>query len=223
MASPKIVVRLLHVSTLLFSAWWLIATSAPPIPQRNCFTGIGQKARLRVVLGAIKTETEPTPTPTTTPTPPTPGCAGIDGLRPGSVLIFDLLQGTRGYGGPNSCYGYETRRLEGSPEVAVGSSTTARYGYAEHALTSVQGSYSSTQWVGCRASYWAVDLLPATPPPPGAVISPLDAGAQQPWFVERWMNVNQAQFCEGGAFAVRGEISCADSFSVESIALEPAL
>jgi hypothetical protein len=50
----------------------------------------------------------------------------------------------------------------------------------------------------------------------GHLLSPLDAGPTERWFVERTILISEAQRC-GGAVVGTGEVLCADRFEVESI------
>ena len=83
-----------HAAALVFGAWWLVATSAPLEPPRDCFKGIANPTRLQVVLDQVQPGSDTT----------LPSCGAIDGLMPGGTLIFDLSQGERPTDG-GGCYG----------------------------------------------------------------------------------------------------------------------
>jgi hypothetical protein len=189
-----------HAMALVFGAFWLVATSAPDVPARDCFTGITNPATLQVVLG----------------TPPTSdggtsggeqSCNGIDGLAPGSTVTLSLSQGPR----PNAlggCWNYQTTSIQGTTGVIV---STSQVGSND--LTDVFGAYASPTAKSCRGD-WTFSL--GTSLVPAQVVSPLDAGPTQPWFVHRSIDIDQAQFCDG-AFTASGPVNCEDTFPVTSI------
>jgi hypothetical protein len=188
-----------HAAALIFGAWWLVATSAPPEPARDCFTGIGNPTRLQVVLGPIE--------PSTTGAP---GCNAADGLGPGSALTFDLVQGPRPETNPVSgqCYGYTTQALAGVDGVTLEGADN----FGPPQFTSASGTFVSPEVAQCRAR-WTLRLLPETPPQSGNLISPLDAGADERWLVQRWITPPNTQICDG----VIPEPSCFEEFVVASI------
>jgi hypothetical protein len=193
-----------HAATLAFALWWLVATSAPLEPRRDCFNGLANPTRLQVVLGQAQPSAQTT----------NPSCGAIDGLMPGGALVFDLSQGARPSDG-GGCYGYRTEALSGVNGVTP---FVSPQGVVQSSFTAVSGTFAVPDQASCRGSWW-LQIFPATEPAPGQLISPLDAGADQPWIVERWMRFEQAQLCDG-AFA--GMAGCADTFAVSSITEVPA-
>jgi hypothetical protein len=193
-----------HAAALIFGCWWLVATSAPLEPARDCFTGVANPTRLQVVLGSVETTT-----------PPAPGCNGVDGLVPGSALIFDLRQGPRPETNPvhGQCYGYETQAVAGVDDVTL--TGDDRFGPPQ--FTSASGTFVSAEVATCSAG-WSLRLLPETPPPVGELISPLDAGPAKRWLVQRWINPGRTGICD----ELFADPSCFDAFVVESITEVPA-
>jgi len=196
--------RVAHAAALIFGAFWLVATSAVPPPARDCFTGIGNPTRLEVVLA---------------PASSTPGnCAQLDGLVEGGTLVFDLSQGPRPDDGV--CYGYETQAIGGvngvtlSPVPLVVPTLSATW-----PLTSASGTFVSPELPACTGN-WALALYPVRRPEM-ELVSPLDAGTDQAWFVERTIRINRASSCDG-LFAETGVFTCVDHYSVGSIAELPA-
>ena len=189
MNSLKHVTRMAaHAAALIFGAFWLVATSAPAEPARDCFTGIANPTRLQVVLGPSAVQHG------------TASCAALDGLAPDGTLVFDLSQAPRSPDAGGGCWGYAdagahgidgrdraNRRTDDSTGPAIRSPRRA-------------GRSSRPEQPACRGNYWSLRLAPGTAPRVGQVISPLDAGVGQPWIVERDMGIEQGQFC-GSTFA----------------------
>ena len=188
-----------HAAALIFGAFWLVATSAPAEPARDCFTGLANPTRLQVVLGPIQSSTG--------------RCAVLDGVAPDSTLVFDLSQGPRPQDGAG-CWGYDTQALTGPVGVTVQTGNDV-YNWSGEALTAVRGTFELPGQSACRGDSWSLRLFPETAPETDRVISPLDAGSG-PWIVERYIRVEQAQFC-GAAFAEPGPASCTERFAVVSI------
>jgi hypothetical protein len=195
-----------HAATLAFALWWLVATSAPLEPPRDCFEGLANPSRLQVVLGQAQPSAQTT----------NPSCGAIDGLMAGGTLTLDLSQGVRPSNG-GGCYGYETEAFSGANGVTP---IVSPQGGVESSLTSLSATFAVPEQASCRGSWW-LQIFPATEPASGQLISPLDAGAEQPWIVERWMRIEQGQFCDG-AFTENGMVGCADTFAVSSITEVPA-
>ena len=204
MNSLKHVTRMAaHAAALVFGAFWLVATSAPAEPARDCFTGLDNPTRLQMVLGPIQSSTG------------TCGALGaLDGVAPDSTLVFDLSKGSRPLDWGGACWGYETLALTGPTGVTVRAETNG-YNWSGDALTAVRGSFALPGQPACRGDYWTLRLFPETPPEDGQLISPLDAGSG-PWIVERHIGVEQAQFC-GDTFVETGPVGCTQRFAVVSI------
>ena len=203
--TTKTTIRLLkttaHAAALAFGAFWLVATSAEGVPAKDCFTGIGNPTTVHVVLGA--------PQPAAVGTSKgTPSCHGIDGLAPGTALTLSLSQGPR----PTvveGCWGYETAAIQGPTGVTL----SRPFSGQAFDFTGAVGAYASPSAESCRGS-WTLSI--ATPLVPDEVVSPLDAGPTQPWFVTRSIDIEKAQSCDG-AFTTSGPVECEDSFPVTSI------
>jgi len=193
--------KLGHAATLLFCAYWLIATSAPNVPARDCFTGIGAKDTLRVVLGG----------PDSSQTPQVPSCQGLDGLVNDAALTFTLSQGPRSESA--GCYGYETQSIVGTSDVTLAAAGPSSVW--SNALTTVDGAFSSSRSSGCRGT-WSIILEPDFELGSDQKVSPLDASSAERWTVVRSMDVAQAQFCDG-VFSQTGNLQCQDRFLVQSI------
>jgi hypothetical protein len=203
--------RSLHAGALVFTSWWLIATSAPSQPARDCYTGIGDTTRLRVTLGAATAAADGAGTSNVS-------CGSLDGLAEGTALIFDLTHGPRPEVFGQACYAYQTTGVSGTTDVIV-EPTPAGVGVSQD-LTNASGTFTSSTRVSCRGS-WAVWLGPESAPGPGELLSPLDAGGARRWTLKRSMQIPQGQFCDG-VFSEAGPVACSDTFLVESIAEEPA-
>jgi len=204
----KISLRILkmagHAAALVFTAFWLVATSSDqkPVPARDCFTGIPTPVVLNVVLGA------PAPPANGGTTPPS--CQAIDGLAPGVSIVFGLSQGPRPQVTTNTCYGYNTDSIVGPTDVTLGMPAPPLQSFS---LTVADGEFSSSQLSGCRGS-WSMSLRPGASPT--GLISPLDASATNQWYVGRTIDLDDGQSC-GALFSGTGPVLCQDTFPVISI------
>ena len=189
-----------HAAALIFGAFWLVATSAPAEPARDCFTGLANPTRLQVVLGPVQSSTG--------------SCVALDGVAPDSTLVFDLSQGPRPQDWGGGCWGYQTQALAGPTGVTVQTGEDV-YNWSGDALTAVRGTFALPGQPACRGDYWTLRLFPETAPEQDQLLSPLDAGSG-PWIVERHIGVEQAQFC-GAAFTQTGSAGCTERFAVVSI------
>jgi hypothetical protein len=191
--------RVAHAAALIFGAWWLMATSAVQEPARECFTGIADRTQLQVVL-------DPTPL---TPDPNVQSCGALDGLMPGSTLVFDI---SKGGGTSGECFDYDTLALTPAlPGVTLHDPAFDK----SFDLTSTGGAFSWPTDSACRGE-WVLSLSPGAEPAPDQQLSPLDAGPAQKWIVGRAMTLEQGQFC-GGVIVGSGNTGCADTFGVVSI------
>lgn len=197
-----------HAAVLVFCAFWLVATSNPGAPARDCFTGLQNPTKLAVTLGAARADSGATPS-----------CTGLDGLVPGMTVVLDLSQGPRPQGTSGDCWGYQTDTISGPVDVTL-SSLQGRVvlDYFDD-LTDAVGTYASSSLEGCRGA-WVLVFGPNVQPDKDHLVSPLDQGSDgqpaQPWHIEREINIDQAQFC-GGALSGSGPQACRDSFEVTSI------
>jgi hypothetical protein len=181
---------------LIFTAWWLVATSKPG-PPRDCFSGIGDMATLEV---HVKSGMPYEP----------PGCLGADGIAPGSTLVFDVTRSEP----TNECTGYVTSAIRGLAGVTLASPPSAVGGWD---FTRVPGTFVLPQDPTCKADYF-IDLKPWALPPIGQTVSPLDASPGAPWLVDRSIEFPKSQACQ----ATFGPTTyCRDLFNVESITQPP--
>lgn len=196
-----------HAAALIFGAFWLVATSAEPGPARDCFTGIGNPTRLEVVVGSRQSASATMR-----------NCAELDGLMANSTLVFDLSQGPRPEDGV--CYGYETQALGGLNGVTLSREPlSAPPVSASWPLTSAVGTFVSPEMPDCTGN-WSLALFPGGLPD-SELVSPLDAGSNHAWFVQRLIRINRASSC-GGLFTETGVFTCSDTYAVASIAELPA-
>lgn len=184
-----------HLAVLLFCPWWLMATTVSD-PARDCFTGISNPTKLRVVLGAPAA-----------PGPAAPSCDGRDGLVPGGSVTLSLTQGPRTEDYPAMCYRYDSTAIEGATGVTLTPNPTVN---EDDVLTVAAGTFSSADCAG----NWRLVLQPETAP--DQLVSPLDAGPTQRWLVQRKITLGLGQPC-GGAFRRVSDIQCEDRFLVEGI------
>ena len=191
--------RIAHVGALVFCAWWLIATSAVNEPPRECFTGLGETARIQVLLGAARQA------------PDSGGsCAGVDGLTAGSTLVLDLVREEANIG----CIGYEIRSISAGTGVAAEPRIPEPRGSK---FASIHADFRSTSRTDCFGT-WFLILNPATLPPAEQVVSPLDAGPSQPWIVDRFMFLRLSDGTAAcGLPATSAWATCGDRFAVEGI------
>jgi hypothetical protein len=190
-------------ATLAFCAWWLVATSAPVVPARDCFKGVASQAKVKVVVGSVKSIADQLPS-----------CGGVDGLLPGATMTLTLSQGARPQRTSGGCYRYETTALEGLDGVMIASANMGHGG--PDAFTIVEGAAFSAPIMPECSGGWYMVLRPALLVSGEPLFSPFDAGPEHPWIIERQMTVAKAEAC-GGNLAGTGEVTCEDQFNVESI------
>jgi hypothetical protein len=198
-----------HAACLIFGAWWLVATTALPGPAVDCFTGIANPTRLEVTLGERKSAFNAASTPP---------CDGIDGLAQNATLVLDLSQGPRPEEG-GGCYGYETQAVSGTNGVTVQKGPDAP-GAAGATLTSASGTFVSPELPDC-AGTWSLVFYRAGSIISGELTSPLDAGSDMRWTVQRTIRSNRPSACLG-TFARGGVLTCGEEFAVVSIREVPA-
>jgi len=192
---PLIVRRIAHVAALLFCAWWLVATTAVEEKPRDCFTGLGDTARIQVLLGSSERAAN-----AAVP------CGGLDGLTDGSLLVLDLTRAQ-----PNgSCIGYMAQSVTGASGVAGTPQIPEPTGGV---FTSMHSDFTSPTQASCKGT-WYFRINPATLPPEGQLVSPLDAGAAHPWYLERFLFAVPVNcgLPDRNAWA-----ACGDRFTIQSI------
>lgn len=195
----------IHAAALVFASFWLVATSAPDEPARDCFTGLGASATLDVTLGASDS----------TPGAAYPSCQAVDGLVPGSVLTMDLSTAARMMVLTDTCQSYTLQSLAGVPGLTPNSQSLGIVTTA-YDLTEISGAFSSPTVQDCTGT-WAFALRPSAAPADGQLLSPFDAGPIQPWVFERSLAVTKGQSC-GGLFDTGKQVICIDRFVIDSIA-----
>jgi hypothetical protein len=179
-----------RAAALVFTAFWLIATSSKNEPPRECYTGIGDTALLRVVVGPSQASTAPS-------------CGGADGLVSGATPVFHLVKSKPSDG----CIGWETRAVDG----VVGVTVPSDFHSGATFFTLVFGRFTAPQDSACTGE-WQIYLQPQTLPPVGQTISPLDAGTAQSWIVHRSIAFESAA-CQR---LFTGDY-CQDTFAVDAI------
>jgi hypothetical protein len=193
-----------HAASLIFGAFWLVATSSEPGPARDCFTGIANPTRLEITLGERS--------PVGSDSGVLPPCDGIDGLAINGTLVLDLSQGPRPQDG-GGCWGYDTDALSGANGVSLGAVPEVDENGTP--LTFAAGTFVSPDLPGCVGT-WSLVLYRAGVMLSGELASPLEAGPNERWIVERRIRSNQPSLCVG-TFARAGVLTCGDQFSVTSI------
>jgi hypothetical protein len=219
--------KLLHAFVLGATGWLLLATSAEPIPDRECFDEVGEPATMRITLGLESSAggagsggdgsgaqagsgTSSAGTANLSSTASTIGssvasCNGVDGLRDGSelTLSFEPAENEE-WGG--DCHGYKTIEIQGIAGLTLRSSPNQG-----DALTTLSGSFLSPSAVACRGN-WRASLEPTELPKEG-LSSPIEAGKSERWRFRREIWIEQAHFCDG-TFSQRGDLHCVDEFNV---------
>jgi hypothetical protein len=188
--------RAAHAGALVFSAFWLMATSYAPMP-RECYTGLDQGAVVRVLLGPAETAR--------------PSCAGADGLKEGATLELHLVQAQSFEG----CRPYATQAISGPDGVTLQPGVGMR---VDDELTVAQGTFQPSEVAGCNGT-WRMSLEPVDVPEEGKLISPLDAGPTQKWKLTRFIGETSSGSCAPLLSAPRAGqgAMCEDTFAVKSI------
>lgn len=187
--------RVAHVAALLFCAWWLVATSAVREDPRECFTGLGDTARIQVLLGSSERAADSGVS-----------CAGLDGVTDGSLLVLDLTHQQPNEG----CIGYAVESASGATGVAGTPQGTEPIGGV---FASLHSDFTSPTQASCKGT-WYFRMNPVTLPPEGQLVSPLDAGAAHPWYLERFLFTFPANCSLPNRDAWA---ACGDRFTIQSI------
>lgn len=196
LSGPPVLRRAGHAGALVFSAFWLMATSYAPA-SRECYTGLDQGSVVRVVLGPIESSR--------------PSCAGADGLKDGATFDLHLVQ-VQSFEG---CRPYTTQSLSGLDEVTFIPNVTLPM---NDELTVAQGTFQSSEVAACKGS-WHLTLGPVEVPAEGQVISPLDAGPNHEWRLTRFISETSGGACAPLFSGPRPGVGafCEDTFTVQSI------
>src|SRR4051812_30136977 len=160
----RILRRAAHAASLVFGAFWLVATSSEPGPARDCFTGIANPTRLEITLGERS--------PVGSDSDVLPPCEGIDGLAINGTLVLDLSQGPRPEDG-GGCWGYDTDALSGANGVSL--QLVPEVDGKGMTLTLASGTFASSELPECVGT-WSLVLYRAGVTISGELASPLDAG-----------------------------------------------
>jgi hypothetical protein len=234
----RALVTVLHLASLLFTGWALIATSSTE-PPHDCFNGIPLKTRLQVIVGAPSSISagdatlandgaanadagaEAAAPPASVPCPAqVTSCNGVDGLVPGTVLLFDVTN-ERTHASGGGCFPYDTTALSGLPEVTLGAvQRTVSVGPngPQPYFTTATGLFSSSHSAGCGGT-WDLDI---DPPGVGSsvVLSPLEVGPNSGWAIYRRIQIHDLQSCDS-TFPAGCSSICEDWFAVDRIVQAP--
>jgi hypothetical protein len=194
--------KLLQGATLVFTGFWLLATSRAAVPARDCFVPFKSRD-LVVTLGQTR--------------PPAgnnaASCAALDGLREGAIVRVELSRsGPRPELRDNpeeACWGYDTKSLsgpDGLSEVASVLPQSRMDRVLFEAEAKLANPASAPQ---CRASL-RISMSPAQTVPHGKLLDPLRAGAE-PWVLRRVLQTSDATGCPVA--------HCEDAFDVRSVTL----
>ncbi|HEY2517522.1 MAG TPA: hypothetical protein VGI39_41900 [Polyangiaceae bacterium] len=236
----------LHVGILSATAWALLATSAPDMPPRDCFTTLPNPDSLDVSIGPPRSavpgsdagsfadaqanadgssELDGSPASDggdaglSPPADPV-SCRGLDGVAPGTVLSFDISKDNGSAGSGGVCLRYTTRAITPLSGVTLTDTGPGYYRAADDdTFTLAVGEFESPSAEGCRGS-WFLELRPETDVDAGTLVSPLDASSSSRWLLTRSIDIAQAQFCDG-TFPEVGGFSCTDTFVVTTIEETP--
>jgi hypothetical protein len=198
--------RALHLVLLLFTGFWLLATSRPRAPARACFVELQRRA-LDITLGArLPVSAE------------APSCEGIDGLSEGSMLRVRLTRaGEPPLVTSSGCWSYEATELSGPRGVSEAEPVAPYVG--TQALFESKASYvSAPELSACRGDYYLL-LEAATAIAPGKLVDPLRTDEGQAWRVRRIIRFGPKLDC--ALLPSVSDGSCQDDFAVKSAAYAP--
>lgn len=209
---------LVHGGVLVTTGWLLIATSAPDEPARDCFEGLPKEATLRVTLGELRAGEGAAGAAGASSSERIgyglPSCGDVDGVVSGRQLVIEVRQGERDLSAHGACYGYDL--LSVSPVEEVTLSDEPHWGVQADVFAGARGGFTSARLEGCRGG-WSLTFGPVEEVAKGTVISPLDAGDSEEWYLIREMTLAQAQFCDDAMLEERGVVACEDVFRIERI------
>lgn len=198
--------KALHFALLLFTGFWLLATSRPRAPARACFVELQSRA-LDVTLGARLTVSSDAPS-----------CEGIDGLSEGSKLRVRLTRSTEPPLVTNDgCWGYEATELSGARGVSQ-AKPVAPYSGTQALFESEASFVSAPELFACRGDYRLL-VEPMTVIAPGKLVDPLRTDGGKAWRVRRIIRFSPKLDC-----ALLPSVSdgfCQDEFEVKAAAYAP--
>jgi hypothetical protein len=196
----------LHFALLLFTAFWLLATSRPRAPARACFVDLQRRA-LDITLGArlpISAEA--------------PSCEGIDGLSEGSTLRVSLTRaGEPPLVTSNGCWSYEATELSG-PHGVSESEPVAPYVGTQALFESKASFVSAPELSACRGEHHLL-VEAMTVIAPGKLVDPLRTDGGQDWRVRRIIRFSPKLDC--ALLPSVSDGSCQDDFAVKEAAYAP--
>jgi hypothetical protein len=208
----------LHAAALLVTAWSLIATSeaspGPSVPVRDCYVDAAVPGSVVVTLGAQEAAGFDGGHGLVTPS-----CYGIDGLGPGSVLVFDVMQDLRPAATDASvCAPFLATDLHGVSGVDLGAQDQSTIDTGASALAGAKGAFVSASNGACYGD-WSTFLTPLVVLGPAGTASPLDASART---LTRRIVLAESRGCwdvsTTGGTVYSGGADCFDVFAVASVA-----
>jgi hypothetical protein len=189
--------KALHFGLLVFTAFWLIATSAPPKPARDCFVPL-ERDTISVTLGPAR----PTAGPDAAPS-----CQSIDGLAEGSVLSVRLSRGAKApevrHG---ACWSYEVTQLEGPRGL-----TDLKSLPENSPLFDCEATITTEQ---CSGDY-RLNLNYDGPIRDGKPVDVLHPAKNDRWYVRRLIRVPEGKQCQQLPTLPNGY--CEDTFEVKGV------
>lgn len=201
--------KALHFAFLLFTAFWLLATSQPRAPARACFVDLEPRA-LDITLGPRLLASADA----------APSCEEIDGLSEGSTLRVRLTRSTEEppLVTSDGCWGYEAIELSGARGVSRAEPVTPYLG--TQALFETKASYvSAPELSACRGDYHLL-VEATTVIAPGKLVDPLRSDDSGAWRVRRIIRFSPKLEC-ALLPAVSGDGSCQDDFLLKDAAYAP--
>jgi hypothetical protein len=205
--------KAVHFLTLAFTAFWLVATSQPRKPARDCFVLVPSPA-VTVTLGPALSKATDSGLP--------PSCLMLDGLREGSVLRALLERSSDApqvsHNDTETCWGYGIKALSG-PKILSQLQSAAIATGQPRALFDVEAAFSSAERPKECFGEYRLSLAAAGPIRQGHVINPLHAGIHQAWRVRRLIRFGAEHTCK--LLPELRDGYCEDTFEVRSIAPAP--
>ena len=194
--------KALHFGLLVFTAFWLIATSAPKKPARDCFVPL-KRDTIAVTLGAARPPAGVSPAPS---------CQGIDGLGEGSVLRARLSRGaTPPEVKHGACWSYNIERLEGPS----GLSYVKSFSYEGSALFEVEAVLKNGQ---CMAQY-RLALSYDGHISDGKPVNVIVPAKNDAWYVRRRVSLHPGEMCR--ELPKLPNDYCEDVFEVRGVTYAP--
>lgn len=196
--------KALHFALLLFTAFWLVATSRPRQEARPCFVEL-QRHALVVALGEPRAAAAPT----------APSCQGVDGLAAGSQLQVRVGRA----GAPprvegNACWRYDVSELTG-PRGLQNLQSAPLGATVDTPFFDAEGQFSIER---CTADY-RIRLVLDHPIREGNKVDVLHPTKDETWRIRRLIRVQQHHECPLLVDLPNGY--CQDDFEVRSVTHAP--